>query len=407
VTGPGDGCFQPFFTVLRDPSNDRWRIWYGARRPDRNPSRSHLATMTSDDGIRFSRPHRICQTPEIQFGSEVIDRGEDHRDPSTRYVYSYWLDGGMRLLASADGLVWQPLVEGVVLPHDHDITGIDWDPLRRMYAATVSTFTTGADWSGSRRVTMMSFSHDLVHWQKPWFILVPSDRLDEGETQFYAMDAYLTRGPLRIGMVKVLRDDLRAADTEPGSFGRAHTSLAWSRDGRTWVRDRSRFFEPDDDPRAWDHAHAWIDEQVVVGDKVYLYYGGYRQGHKVNRFEERQLGLVTMPLDRYVSRRGGHAPPGRLRTVPIRLGDSPVALQVNADATGGEIRVQLRDATTGRILPGMRSADCRPVTADGLRQPVHWLDSSLTDLKGRVIQVEFELVDADLFAFEFVPEADR
>ncbi len=401
VTGPLDRCFQPYLTVLRDPDTRRYRIWYGASREDRHTSRSHLATMESTDGIHFIRPHRICNTPEIQFGSEVIDRGAKHPDRASRYVYSYWLDGGMRLLASADGLNWHPLTPGVVLAHDHDITGIDYDPIRQVYVATISTFTTGKPWTGQRRTTMMSFSKDLLQWEAPWFALTASDRLDEGETQFYAMDGYLTRGTVRIGMVKILRDDLQAAGTQPGSFGRAHTSLAWSRDGRTWVRDRAKFFEPDDDPRAWDHAHAWIDEQLIVGEKVYLYYGGYKQGHKVNRFEERQIGLVTMPLDRYVARRASGAEPGTLRTVPFVLSKSSGKLSVNADASRGALLVQVRDAETGEILPGLRFADCRPLTRDGLRVPVRWRKAGLSGLAGRRVQLEFELTDASLFAFSF------
>jgi hypothetical protein len=363
--------------------------------------------MTSEDGIHFRRPPRICDTPEIQFGSEVIDRGLEHPDRFSRYVYSYWLAGGMRLLTSADGLKWRPLVEGVVLSHDHDINGIDWDPIRKVYVATVSTYTTGANWSGQRRTTMMSFSKDLVHWQRPWYVLTASDELDEGETQFYAMDGYLTRGSLRIAMVKVLRDDLRAKDTQPGSFGRAHTSLAWSRDGRTWVRDRTKFFEPDDDPQAWDHAHAWIDEQVVVGDLVYLYYGGYKQGHKVNRFEERQIGLVMMPLDRYVARRASGSVPGRLTTVPIELDQSSDTLQVNANAAAGRLRVQVRDAKAGTVL--LSFSDCEPITADAQRQPVHWRIGKLSDLAGGAVKFEFEITDADLFGFEFgsVGQADH
>jgi len=308
----------------------------------------------------------------------------------------------MRLLASADGLEWRPLVEGVVLVHNHDITGIDWDPIRKLYVATVSIYTSGANWSGNRRTTMISFSKDLVHWEKSWFVLTASDALDEGQTQFYAMDGYLTRGSLRIGMAKILRDDLRATDTQPGSFGRAHTSLAWSRDGRTWVRDRARFFEPDDDPQSWDHAHAWIDEQLVVDDFVYLYYGGYKQGHKMNRFEERQIGLVRMPLDRYVARRAGGSRPGRLTTVPIRLDGSSPTLQLNADAAAGRIRVQIRDAHSGDVLPAMSFADCMPITSGGLRQAVQWQDARLADLAGKTVRIEFEMTDADLFAFEFV-----
>jgi PA14 domain-containing protein len=402
VTGPKDRCFQPFLTVLRDPKSGRWRIWYGAYRDDKNPSRSHLATMESNDGIHFSRPHQICDTPEIQFGSEVIDRGLEHSAPSSRYVYSYWLGGGMRLLTSADGLKWRPLVQGVVLPHNHDITGIDWDPIRKVYVATFSSYITGAKWSGKRRTTLMSFSKNLSQWQKGWFVLTASDQLDEGNTQFYSMDGYLTRGSLRIAMVKILRDDLKAADTQPGSFGRAHTSLAWSRDGRTWVRDRAKFFEPDPDPQAWDHAHAWIDEQLIFDDVVYLYYGGYKQGHKVSRFEERQIGLVRMPLDRYVARRASGSVRGRLKTVPIKLGKSAQRLQVNANAALGCIRVQVHDAKTGNVLPHMSFADCQPIHVDALRQSVRWRRGKLSDLAGKRVQLEFEMTRADLFGYEFI-----
>ena len=401
VTGPEDRCFQPYLTVLRDPESGRFRIWYGAWRDDQNASRSRLATMASDDGIHFVRPTHLCDTPEIQFGSEVIDRGPAHADPSARYVYSYYLGGGMRLLVSADGLSWRPLVERVVLQHEHDITGIDWDPIRDTYVATVSTFLTGENWSGRRRTTMMSWSTDLLTWEKRWFVLTASDSLDEGQTQFYAMDGYLTRGSLRIGMVKILRDDLRATGTQEGSFGRAHTALAWSRDGRTWVRDRTQFFEPDDSHEAWDHAHDWIDEQLIVDDEVYLYYGGYKQGHKMNRFEERQIGMVKMPLDRYVARRSSGSTPGVLTTVPLKLGRPAGTLQVNADAASGRLRVQVRDADSGAVLDGLGYADNMPITADGLRQSVRWRETDLSAAAGQVVQLDFELTGADLYAFEF------
>jgi hypothetical protein len=400
VNAADDHTFQPYLTVLRDPETEKFRIWYGAFREDKSTGRSQLATMESADGIHFERPHTVCDTPEIQFGSEVIDRGLNHPDPATRYVYSYYLGDGMRILSSADGITWTPLVPGTVLAHNHDIDGIDWDPLRERYVGTISTYITGTAWSGQRRTTMMSVSDDLVHWQEPWYIITASDALDEGETQFYAMDGYLTRGPLRIGMVKILRDDLRATETAEGSFGRAHTSLAWSRDGRTWVRDREKFFEPDDDPAAWDHAHAWIDEQVIVGDRVYLYYGGYKQGHKMNRFEERQIGLVRMPLDRYVARRASGPEPGTLRTVPFRLNEGSDTLTLNA-VVKGHIRVQLSDATSGEVIPGFAFADCEPVTGDGLRHVVRWGTETMSRERVESVTLEFEMVDADLYAFNF------
>lgn len=398
VNAADDHNFQPYLTVVRAPDSGRYRIWYGAFREDRATGRSQLCTMESEDGIHFERPHTVCQTPEIQFGSEVIDRGAEYPDPASRYVYSYYLESGLRILQSSDGIVWTPLVDGVVLDHNHDINGIDWDSLRNRYMATISTYTEGANWSGKRRTTMMSVSDDLIHWEDPWYIVTASDELDEGETQFYAMEGYLNRGPLRIGMVKILRDDLRATGTAEGSFGRAHTSLAWSRDGNTWVRDREKFFEPDDDPAAWDHAHAWIDEQLIVGDQVYLYYGGYKQGHKMNRFEERQIGLVRMPLDRYVARRASRATPGTLRTVPFRISEVNKVLTVNANVHGA-LRVALRDGATGDVVPGFGLDECEPMAGDQLRHVVRWGNNALPTEKS--VSVEFELEQADLFAFSF------
>ena len=121
-------------------------------------------------------------------------------------------------------------------------------------------------------------------------------------------------------MVKVLRDDLKADQPpEPrDAYGIGYTTLAWTRDGEHWTRDREKFFDRHPQHGAWDHAHAWIDEQVPVGDEVYLYYGGYKSGHKVNRFEERQIGLVKMKRDRYVAREAG-ADGGSFRTPLVQF----------------------------------------------------------------------------------------
>ncbi|MBI2302148.1 MAG: hypothetical protein HYU66_24860 [Armatimonadetes bacterium] len=403
VTGREDGCFQPYFTVQRDPASGRFRIWYGAAQPDQHSSRSRIGYLEAADGIHWERPARYLPQPgDIQFGCEVVDRGAEFQPADERYTFSYYLDG-LRIGVSADGLAFRPLVDRVVLRHNHDIDNVAWDALRGRWVATVSVYIESPQgiWRGLRRVTCQSFSDDRVHWQPPWPVLAPRDDIDEGETQFYAMAGYLTRGPLTIGMVKVLRDDLKAdvpPNVVPEAYGLGYTALAWTRDGRTWYRDRTPFFERDPRPAAWDHAHAWVDEQVPVGGRVYLYYGGYKQGHKVNRFEERQIGLVTMPRDRYVARVATGL--GRLATVPFRLGDAPSGLSLNA--AGGAIRVQVADEQ-GRPLPGLTFGDCRAVTGDGLDLAVSWGaagDRAWAGLAGRVVRLEFELRDAALYAFD-------
>jgi hypothetical protein len=239
-------------------------------------------------------------------------------------------------------------------------------------------------------------------------VVRPDQKTDEGITQFYAMSAFLTRGPLRIGMVKVLRDDLKADKPpliEPNAYGLGFTALAWTRDGRNWHREPEVFFDRNPEPKTWDRAHAWIDEQVIVGDQVYLYYAGYKQGHKANRFLERQIGLVKMPLDRYIALKPQSGKTGRLRTIPLLIKRAQ-GLIVNTDAAKGSLRVQIRDAQNN-VIDGLRFDDCTKVTGDGIGLPVFWGDENktktkLAQLEGKPIKLEFELNDASLYTFEFV-----
>jgi hypothetical protein len=171
--------------------------------------------------------------------------------------------------------------------------------------------------------------------------------------------------------------------------------LAWSRDGETWCRDTAHIFDPDPQKGAWDHAHAWIDEQVHVDDEVYLYYGGYARGHKVNRFEERQIGLVKIKRDRYIAREAG-VEPGLIKTPLVVLEGE--GLTLNVDARDGEIRAQATEAD-GKPLPGFAFEDCTPINTDSLTAPVTW-KRPFSEISGKPLRLEFYLKNARLFAFD-------
>jgi hypothetical protein len=406
VTGPDDRCVSPFFTILHVPESNLYRIWYGAWRNDKRTNRSHLAYLESSDGIHWIRPTVLCQTPEIQGALSVIDRGTDWAHPQERFLHGYWHAGGLRLAVSEDGLNWKPMIDGVVLSHNHDITGIWLDPFRQRYVATISTTTRSNRWRGRRRMTMQSYSNDLLTWSPPAYVLYANpEKGDEGDTQFYTMGGYLVRGPMVIAMIRMLRDDLVAEGVETGSFGIGYTTLAWSYDGEHWMRDQGVFFEPDPNPGTWDHAHAWIDEQLIVGDSLYLYYAGYKQGHKMNRFSERHIGLVRMPVDRYVAWLPEVGKMGKIRTVPIIVNNLPTKLTVNTDSGAGVLKVKVSDAVTGKVISGFGFADCRPIRENGLRIPVLWSDDETTqkklaNLEGKAIRLEFQMKEAKLYAFE-------
>jgi hypothetical protein len=221
---------------------------------------------------------------------------------------------------------------------------------------------------------------------------MPGDR-DPGITEFYSLGGLLARGGLLIGMLKVLRDDLPCDPGGPRD-GIGYTVLAWTHDGENWIRDQTPLLDRDHTPGSWDHAHAWIDCQLPVGDEVYLYYGGYARGHKVNRFEERQVGLVKMKRDRYVARAAGDQA-GRLVTPPVVLQGK--RLSINADARGGEISVQLLDLG-GTPIPGFSAAEAGAFSGDAIAAPIRWR-RPLTDLAGRPVKVAFSLKHARLFAF--------
>ena len=138
-------------------------------------------------------------------------------------------------------------------------------------------------------------------------------------------------------------------DMDRKAAGLGYTVLAWTRDGLHWQRDNEPFIPNDPVPGRWDHAMAWGDEQILVGDETYLYYGGYERGHKVARYDERQIGLATMPRDRYVAREAD-LNPGRLVTRPLLFNGSD--LTINAEVVG-TLRVRLLDRDS-EPLPGFR-----------------------------------------------------
>jgi hypothetical protein len=115
----------------------------------------------------------------------------------------------------------------------------------------------------------------------------------------------------------------------------------------------------------------------------------------LNRFEERQIGLVKMKRDRYVAREAGAAG-GSFRT-PLAILDG-AKMTLNLEAQAGEVRVQILDEKS-QPLRGFTRKDCRPVSGDALAAPVRW-EKPLNELAGKPVRLEFFLKNARLFAFE-------
>lgn len=420
--------WQPWLTVQHDPSrppDKRFRMWYDADvidDPAEGASATKLGYLESPDGIHWPGPYlRLEKIESILFGGSVLDDGPRHPVPAERFKLMYYRNGGGGLHGpvvafSPDGLAWTMHNDSrPILPvgGGDDSWHAGYDPVRKryfligkVYGPHTWTNAEGKKVTANIRRYGVSFSQDFKTWS-PLKVVFSPDEKDPGVTQWYAAVGFQARGDLILGFLQVLRDDLTAEGApqaaidcnfgNPGA-GMGHTVFCWTRDGgETWQRDRQTdaFLEPVPEVGAWDHAHAWVSSAVPVGDEIYLYYAGYRWGHKYQRSLDRQVGLVKTKRDRYVARQAGREG-GSLKTRLLTLDAD--ALTLNANAENGEIRVQITDAA-GQPIAGFTFADCRAITSDSLAAPVEWT-GDLKSLRGRAIRLEFSLKNASLFAFE-------
>ena len=410
------GCTQPYVSVTHDRERHRFRLWY-----NHGPAVWHAE---SEDGVRWANPRVAWDLPR-SYGASLVDDGERARDPERRYKLANWQatraredrpgdDGGMYVGFSPDGFRWtaderNPVLrtwpEGYDKPTRHgvgDIVDVYYDPLSRHYGAAVKVHAVPEDGyapgpragKGIRRLVGLSTSPDFLHWERPRRIFAPDER-DDGLLEFYGMGAVHLRGSLRIGLVRVLRDDL-SCDPGGPKDGIGYSVLATSRDGINWQRRREPFLDRNPARGSWDHAMTWIGAAVPVGDEVFFYYGGYARGHKVGPATERQIGLARMKRDRYL----GLAPSndeGRLVTRPFVVPGG--RLTVNARATRGAVFVRLLDPA-GKPLDDLGAAEARPLDGDVLAGEVRW-QGSLERLRGKPVRLEFRLQRAAMFGFEF------
>jgi hypothetical protein len=138
----------------------------------------------------------------------------------------------------------------------------------------------------------------------------------------------------------------------------------------------------------------WGDCLLPVDDEVFIYYGGYARGHKVERFKERQIGFARIQRDRFVARQAGKEE-GRLRTTPFVFSGETLNINANVD---GDLRAAILDES-GSPIDGFRAEDGGKIQGDSLAHTPKW-KQPLAKLKGKAVQLQLTARDAEIYAFE-------
>ena len=140
-------------------------------------------------------------------------------------------------------------------------------------------------------------------------------------------------------------------------------------------------------------------EPIIKGDEVHWYYTGcdYTHGEVDLGKKMTRVGRATWQRHRFVALSAQDD--GMVTTKPVALPDGAAGLEVNADAEGGQVLVELCGAD-GRVLDGFSREECLPLSANDLRWQVRWKAADISTIHGDV-KLRFLLNRIKLYSFTF------
>jgi HEAT repeat protein len=425
-----EGWADPFMsTITYDPTERTFRMWYRC-----GPRHSLAGFAVSEDGIHWQRPN-IALEPYEGYQHHNLLGFEGH--------VATWKVPGRNVIFRADAAV----------PEDR-YTSFFYRPHDKKYV--VSKSADGVRWSNP--VITRDAHGDVVSVirnsaTKKYLMFPKCNRVHEGFRRrsfaAYALDDLSSPARYNVPFLAGLREDAEVARGASRAFGsllpetlnlkQFHTEIysvspinyeglfiglydLWavmgaaegpldmpmkvSRDMRTWqdvdfprrALEIGRFGE-------WDSGMVYgASNMLVIDDEIRLYYLGANMGHytrvlpMTRPYHSLGVGLATLRLDGFTSMQASDNL-GTLTTRPLKF--QGTRLEVNANTTGGSLRVELLDAA-GKPIKGFTQADCIPISNDNIRHKVQWRGSpDLSRLQGQTVRLKFSLEQGDLFAFQF------
>ena len=348
-----------------------------------------LLHAESKDGIAWKKPEHgivefdgnkannaVCRdTPNVGVFFDAHDA-----DPQRRYklVFDTGL-GQLQARFSADGLHWaEPVkLEGFGPQNGDTHTNAFFDEPSGKYVLFTKRYL------GQRLIARFE-SDDFIHW-RGGEIVMRSTREEGVKTQTYCMEVF----PYGSGYLSYVML------YNPGKDRSVDCELAWSPDTKQWTRlFPGTPFIPRGAKGSYDSLciYAPAGQSIVRDGKHYILYGGSETAHL--GWKRHCLPCAaSLPEDGWVALKGT----GSMTTQPMLATGEPIKL--SASVAQGSVRVTIIDEA------GFEQSDA--ITADVTNAPVHWANADASKLKGKLIRLRFDLINASLHAFSGTSQTGR
>ena len=396
---------QSYGTILYDNEDKLFKLWYTIfdlnAYKNKAPFSYNICYAESKNGLQWLKPDLglFTNRGKISPHNNAISLGREKtcgidvefnpyaHSQEKRFIAIHNDSGGVFVSYSADGKKFDCSFEKeAVWYHSDTHNNFIYDEVRGrwlMYVRPRSYAGNGLKHVGRRRIAVKQ-STDLMNWTHEETVLIP----EEGDPDYFYGMCVFRRGDLFFGQLQLYET----------VHHHLYQELVWSGDGINWHRlpsQAQRIFLNVGPKNVWDAGMVILFEKpLLVGDEMHFYYGGTDLPH--NTFGTSAIGLATTKLDRLFGVSSLPDTCGRILTRPIRVNGD---LFINAQARG-EIRVEIRSAIRDETLPGWSAEDCTPFSGDNLDSHIQWGNKRLSDLKGKIVRLRFNLRDAVLYSFD-------
>jgi len=307
--------------------------------------------------------------------------------------------GGLRALASADGVHWKLLRKKAVFTKGafDSLNVAFWSPAEKCYVCYFRT------WDGFRTISRTT-SPDFIHWAEPKPMTygdTPREHLYTNGTQpyFRAPHIYVAIAARFFPGRQILSDAEAKKRGVHASYFKdcSDTVLMSTRGGYLYDRTfMESFIRPGVGLTNWVSRTNYPGYGVVPTSptemSVYI-----RRDYAQPTAHVQRCVLRT---DGFVSVNAGYRG-GEMVTHPLKFAGKQ--LEINfATSAAGSLRIELQD-TKGAPIPGHTLRDAVPLIGDEIARTVTWKKAGpdVRALAGKPIRLRVVLRDADLYSIKF------